>query len=335
MNDCRNEFLLVGNASGLEVYVMHMVVYILLPTKNSRYFCKSIVKEMRDVSWYLRKYRSQGLKLKAILTTPTPSILAKKYVPKLCHKLWGRIQKSIEIKGLPQRIKSTDFYGIRTPSFMAYEPRLLCHMSHFHYAGGGGLQHIEKYLFWASSWHDQHGCQTKFLHLLGRFSSWITGQSWRKRPKKALETTAKNSGDGALKLQISVPCRRPKTHLKSWKTPKTRLHELFRKVCANFSNILCDTWVRNPTKIVQEKLIWIFSGGFSSSDLVVVERVLINTHIFFNDSGFGIESWPSMPNSFSGPLRLRVQSRLTMLLRIAASITFWFCACFKGVFPTQ
>ena len=37
----------------------------------------------------------------------------------------------------------------------------------------------------------------------------------------------------------------------------------------------------------------------------------------------------------SGPqLRLRAQSRSRTRLRIAASIAFWFCVCFKGVFDT-
>ena len=36
----------------------------------------------------------------------------------------------------------------------------------------------------------------------------------------------------------------------------------------------------------------------------------------------------------SGPLRLRVQSRSRMRLRIAASIVFLFRACFEGVLDT-
>ena len=36
----------------------------------------------------------------------------------------------------------TDFYGIRTPTFMAYKPRLSYHMSRFYWVGGG-LQYID------------------------------------------------------------------------------------------------------------------------------------------------------------------------------------------------
>ena len=37
-------------------------------------------------------------------------------------------------------------------------------------------------------------------------------------------------------------------------------------------------------------------------------------------------------SKLSGPLRLKVQSRSSMRLRIAASIAFLFRACFKGGF---
>ena len=70
--------------------------------------------------------------MKMILTTPTPHI-SKKDDPEICHKMRGRMAyKSLEIKGLSQRMWCTnrllwhtnsDFYGIRT--------RLLCHMKPF------------------------------------------------------------------------------------------------------------------------------------------------------------------------------------------------------------
>ena len=69
--------------------------------------------------------------MKIILTTPTPHT-SKKYDPKICHKMRGRMaSKSLEIKGLSQRMWCTnrllwhtnsDFYGVRTPPFMPYEP---------------------------------------------------------------------------------------------------------------------------------------------------------------------------------------------------------------------
>ena len=73
--------------------------------------------------------------MKIILTTPTPHI-SKKYAPKICHKMRGRMAyKSLEIKGLSQRMWCTnrllrrtnsDFYGVRgPPPFMPYEPFLL------------------------------------------------------------------------------------------------------------------------------------------------------------------------------------------------------------------
>ena len=72
--------------------------------------------------------------MKTISTTPTPNI-SKKYDPKVCHKMMGcMVQKSLEIKELSQKIWCTnrllwhtnsDFYGIRTPTFMPYEPLLL------------------------------------------------------------------------------------------------------------------------------------------------------------------------------------------------------------------
>ena len=65
---------------------------------------------------------------------PHPHI-SKKYAPKICHKMRGRMAyKSLEMKGLSQRTWCTnrllwhtnsDFYGIRTPTFMPYEPFLL------------------------------------------------------------------------------------------------------------------------------------------------------------------------------------------------------------------
>ena len=69
-------------------------------------------------------------------------------------------------------------------------------------------------------------------------------------------------------------CRDPNTHPKSRNTQKTpRLHELLRKVRANFSLLSCDT-SQEPDGNCSEKLVqmnffyfgWIFSGGFSSSD---------------------------------------------------------------------
>ena len=72
--------------------------------------------------------------VKIIVTTPTRHI-SKKYDPKICHKIRGRMAyKSLEMKGLSQRMWCTnrllwhtnsDFYGIRTPPFMPYEPFLL------------------------------------------------------------------------------------------------------------------------------------------------------------------------------------------------------------------
>ena len=68
------------------------------------------------------------------LTAPTPHI-SKKYAPKICHKMRGHMaQKSLEIKGLSQRMwytnrllrqTNSDFYGIQTPTFTPYEPFLL------------------------------------------------------------------------------------------------------------------------------------------------------------------------------------------------------------------
>ena len=81
-------------------------------------------------SWYPLLLTSE---LKTILTTPTPHI-SKNMLPKHAIK-WGRMaQKSSEIKGFSQRMWCTnrllwhtnsDFYGIRTPTFMPYEPFLL------------------------------------------------------------------------------------------------------------------------------------------------------------------------------------------------------------------
>ena len=82
---------------------------------------------------------------KIILTTPTPHI-SKKYAPKICHGMRGRMAlKSLELKGLSQRMWCTnrllwhtnsDFYGIRPPTFVPYEPCLL--------GVGGGLQFVER-----------------------------------------------------------------------------------------------------------------------------------------------------------------------------------------------
>ena len=45
--------------------------------------------------------------------------------------------KSLEIKGLSQRMWCTNrLYGIRTPTFMAYAPPLLCHMNRFYWGWG-------------------------------------------------------------------------------------------------------------------------------------------------------------------------------------------------------
>ena len=43
---------------------------------------------------------------------------------------------------LQKRRTFTDFYGLRTPTFMAYKPRLLRHMSRF-YWGRGRLKYSE------------------------------------------------------------------------------------------------------------------------------------------------------------------------------------------------
>ena len=74
------------------------------------------------------------LRLKKI-RQPPPPILGKKMAPKICHRMRGRMAyKSLETKGLSQRMWCTnrllrhmnsDFYGIRTPAFMPYEPFLL------------------------------------------------------------------------------------------------------------------------------------------------------------------------------------------------------------------
>ena len=74
--------------------------------------------------------------LKIILTTPTPPISSKKYDPKICRRMRGSypVKDTLERKGLSQRMWCTnrllwhtnsDFYGIRTPPVMPYEPFLL------------------------------------------------------------------------------------------------------------------------------------------------------------------------------------------------------------------
>ena len=77
-------------------------------------------------------------------------------------------------------------------------------------------------------------------------------------------------------------CRGPNTHPKSRNTKKTpRLHELFRKVRANFSLLSCDT-SQEPNRNCSNKLVqmnvfyfgWIFSGGFSAFEKVTPERTL-------------------------------------------------------------
>ena len=68
--------------------------------------------------------------------------LCKKYDPKICHKMRGHTAyKSLEMKGLSQRMwcARTDFYGIRAPTFMAYEPPLLRHMNRFYWGWGWSL----------------------------------------------------------------------------------------------------------------------------------------------------------------------------------------------------
>ena len=62
---------------------------------------------------------------------PPPPIVAKN-MPQNMPSNEGHVpRKSLEIKGL-----SHDCYDIRTPTFMAYEPRLLCHMSRFYWGWG-------------------------------------------------------------------------------------------------------------------------------------------------------------------------------------------------------
>ena len=89
-------------------------------------------------SFNCRGSRGSPKRLKTILTTPTP-ILTKNMPSKSAIK-WGVVwrKKSLEIKPLSQRISCTnpDFYGIQTPTFMAYEPRLLCHMSRSYWGWG-------------------------------------------------------------------------------------------------------------------------------------------------------------------------------------------------------
>ena len=81
--------------------------------------------------------RQIGANLKIILTTPTPHI-SKRYGPKICHKMRGRMAyTSLEIKGFHRECGTrTDFYGIRIPTFMAYESRLLHHMNRFYWGWG-------------------------------------------------------------------------------------------------------------------------------------------------------------------------------------------------------
>ena len=93
--------------------------------------------------------------VKAILTTPTPHI-SNKYDPKICHRMRGHVaQKSLEIKELAQRMRcrsrllwhtNSDFYGIRTPTFMPHEV-FFCRgvgvVFNMLSGGGGGLQYVE------------------------------------------------------------------------------------------------------------------------------------------------------------------------------------------------
>ena len=76
-------------------------------------------------------FRITGTFWKQFWPPPPPS---KKSAPKICHKMRGYGVKSLEIKGLSQRIWCTnrllwhsrsDFYRIRTPTFYPYEPLLL------------------------------------------------------------------------------------------------------------------------------------------------------------------------------------------------------------------
>ena len=79
-----------------------------------------------------------GPVLKTISTTPNPR--SAKDVPSKDAIKWGVgcRKKSLEITGPSQRIWCTnsDFYGIRTPTFMPFEPRLLCHMSGLYWGWG-------------------------------------------------------------------------------------------------------------------------------------------------------------------------------------------------------
>ena len=114
----------------------------------------------------------KSVSVKIILTTPTPHI-TKKYDPKICHKMRGRMAyTSLEIKGLSQRMWCTnrllwhtnsDFYGIRTPTFTPYEPFLL---------GVGvvfNIKRIRRFLF--SSLQQQNQAETCNIRLFFRARS--------------------------------------------------------------------------------------------------------------------------------------------------------------------
>ena len=80
----------------------------------------------------LRDYLGQGSLEHPQLTD------SEAVAPKQCHKMKGRSKIPWDKNGLSQRIWCTnsDFYGIQTPTLVAYEPRLLCHMSRFHWGWG-------------------------------------------------------------------------------------------------------------------------------------------------------------------------------------------------------
>ena len=101
---------------------------------------KTKVLQCNGCGFFAYRVEASCLQLKIILTTPTPHI-SKKYDPKICHKMRGRMAyKSLEIKGLSQRMWCTnrllrhtnsDFYGVRTP--------LLCHMNRFYWGWAWSL----------------------------------------------------------------------------------------------------------------------------------------------------------------------------------------------------